>query len=452
MGTTYSNYKFRLGMLSVTDKGMITVSVPVFAKDSSVKIVLKGCYINGKNGCKSTFIPHNHEDIELNPRDFKRISFSFPQTEIIRYNEGANIEIELLDEIEDTIITATYLYSRSSGWSLKEVVDTPNVIDIEDIIEDDEILEVEDDDLEFLIDDELIDEEENGNNNNFDIMDIKIEDMGLPLRAYNCIRRHGIGTLGDLMDKTYDDMMCVRNLGRKSLDDVIAKMAEYGVSLKESDIDENHESHVAENEIEKINLDSMSQIERIKYKTKLIELGIKEIEGFCCHYCIKEDSDDGYILVEQINVDLAEFIEDEFVWEEFQKAIYEEFKYKKQITGTTYVIFLIHKGNTAVPIQKIEGYRKYGRKYVFTEPEIINFISGLNYSFTLDKNLNPVETWVNELKPINLTGIISNAYLSKHVENYLDGEDFDDYSLLDSRKKVKAKICRIFQLSIRFLR
>lgn len=444
MASTFSNYKFRLGMLSVADKGMITVSVPIFAKDTAVKLIIQRCYINGKNGCESTFVPQNNNIVDLNSRGVQRISFSFSQREISRYSEGARLVIELLDENEGIVVTATYLYGRSSGWSLKEVIDTPFVEDIEDEIEDEEIIEVEDDDIfDWDFDDELIDVDDDSKEDNSDIRDIKIDDMELSVRAYNCLKRSGIHTLGDLMDKTPEDMMRVRNLGRKALEEVLAKMEEYGVNLavadEEDDIEPQTEEIDIEEDDEKIDFDSMSQIERIKYKTKLDELGIKEIEGFSCHYCVKENSDDGYILIEQIDADLAEFIEDEFVWEEFQKVIYQEFKFKKHIAGTTYVIFLIHKGNTAVPIQKIEGYRKYGRKYVFTEPEIINFINGLNYTFKLDKNLNPVESWVNELKPINLTGIISSPYLSRHVDSYLEGEDFDDYSLLDTRKNGKSK-------------
>ena len=56
--------------------------------------------------------------------------------------------------------------------------------------------------------------------------------MDLSVRSFNCLKRAGINTIADLVDKTEDDMMKVRNLGRKSLDEVKKKLDEFGVSLK----------------------------------------------------------------------------------------------------------------------------------------------------------------------------------------------------------------------------
>lgn len=60
---------------------------------------------------------------------------------------------------------------------------------------------------------------------------ISIDEMGLSVRAYNCLKRANINTLDDLASKTEDEMMKVRNLGRNSLEEVIQKMEEYGVSF-----------------------------------------------------------------------------------------------------------------------------------------------------------------------------------------------------------------------------
>lgn len=60
---------------------------------------------------------------------------------------------------------------------------------------------------------------------------ITIEDMELSVRSYNCLKRAGIMTLGDLMDKTLDQMQKVRNLGRRSLREIIEKMDDYDVTL-----------------------------------------------------------------------------------------------------------------------------------------------------------------------------------------------------------------------------
>ena len=67
------------------------------------------------------------------------------------------------------------------------------------------------------------------------IREMNIEDMDLSVRSYNCLKRANIHTVDDLTKKTVDDMMKVRNLGRKSLDEVIAKLNSYGLSLTEKE-------------------------------------------------------------------------------------------------------------------------------------------------------------------------------------------------------------------------
>ena len=53
-----------------------------------------------------------------------------------------------------------------------------------------------------------------------------IEDLDLSVRSYNCLKRAGINTLGELIEKTEEDMMKVRNLGKKSLKEVKTKLEE----------------------------------------------------------------------------------------------------------------------------------------------------------------------------------------------------------------------------------
>ncbi len=67
------------------------------------------------------------------------------------------------------------------------------------------------------------------------ILDKSIEDMDLSVRSFNCLKRAGIHTIRDLTQKAEDDMLKVRNLGRKSLDEVIQKLASYGLKLKEQE-------------------------------------------------------------------------------------------------------------------------------------------------------------------------------------------------------------------------
>jgi len=55
------------------------------------------------------------------------------------------------------------------------------------------------------------------------------------VRSYNCLKRAGINTVEELTNKTPEDMMKVRNLGRKSLEEVLAKLKELGLSLNSSE-------------------------------------------------------------------------------------------------------------------------------------------------------------------------------------------------------------------------
>ena len=64
---------------------------------------------------------------------------------------------------------------------------------------------------------------------------ISIDEMDLSVRSNNCLRRAGINTIVDLMKKTEEDMMKVRNLGRKSLDEIKNKLFARGLSLRKSD-------------------------------------------------------------------------------------------------------------------------------------------------------------------------------------------------------------------------
>lgn len=67
------------------------------------------------------------------------------------------------------------------------------------------------------------------------ILEKPIEEMELSLRSYNCLKRANIHTIEDLTKKTEEDMMKIRNLGKKSLDEIIYKLASYGLVLKEQE-------------------------------------------------------------------------------------------------------------------------------------------------------------------------------------------------------------------------
>ena len=63
------------------------------------------------------------------------------------------------------------------------------------------------------------------------VLEMSIEELDLSVRSYNCLKRAGINTVEDLANKTEEEMMKVRNLGRKSLEEVLNKLAERGLSL-----------------------------------------------------------------------------------------------------------------------------------------------------------------------------------------------------------------------------
>jgi DNA-directed RNA polymerase subunit alpha len=63
------------------------------------------------------------------------------------------------------------------------------------------------------------------------VLDTVIEDLDFSVRTYNCLKRAGINSIGDLVARSEEDMMKVRNLGKKSLEEVIQKLEELGLSL-----------------------------------------------------------------------------------------------------------------------------------------------------------------------------------------------------------------------------
>ena len=67
------------------------------------------------------------------------------------------------------------------------------------------------------------------------VLEMTIEELDLSVRSFNCLKRAGIDTVEDLINRTEEDMIKVRNLGRKSLEEVIQKLASLGLSLKKEE-------------------------------------------------------------------------------------------------------------------------------------------------------------------------------------------------------------------------
>jgi DNA-directed RNA polymerase subunit alpha len=62
-----------------------------------------------------------------------------------------------------------------------------------------------------------------------------IEDMDLTVRSYNCLKREGVTTVGELVQKAEEDLLEIRNFGQKSIDEVKAKLEEMGLTLRQKD-------------------------------------------------------------------------------------------------------------------------------------------------------------------------------------------------------------------------
>ncbi len=67
------------------------------------------------------------------------------------------------------------------------------------------------------------------------VLEMSIDELELSVRSYNCLKRAGINTVEELCNKTSEDMMKVRNLGRKSLEEVLAKLKELGLELSQGE-------------------------------------------------------------------------------------------------------------------------------------------------------------------------------------------------------------------------
>jgi DNA-directed RNA polymerase subunit alpha len=67
------------------------------------------------------------------------------------------------------------------------------------------------------------------------MLEMTIEELDLSVRSYNCLKRAGINTVQELTDRSEADMMKVRNLGRKSLEEVKVKLTDLGLSLRKED-------------------------------------------------------------------------------------------------------------------------------------------------------------------------------------------------------------------------
>ena len=80
--------------------------------------------------------------------------------------------------------------------------------------------------------DVMIEKEDNAKEK---VLEMNIDELELSVRSYNCLKRAGINTVEELTNRTPEDMMKVRNLGRKSLEEVLAKLKELGLQLNQGE-------------------------------------------------------------------------------------------------------------------------------------------------------------------------------------------------------------------------
>ena len=78
-------------------------------------------------------------------------------------------------------------------------------------------------------------DDEKESNEKEKVLEMNIDELELSVRSYNCLKRAGINTVEELTNRTPEDMMKVRNLGRKSLEEVLAKLDELGLSLSKGE-------------------------------------------------------------------------------------------------------------------------------------------------------------------------------------------------------------------------
>jgi len=76
---------------------------------------------------------------------------------------------------------------------------------------------------------------EKEDNNKEKVLEMSIEEMDLSVRSYNCLKRAGINSVEDLVNKTEEEMIKVRNLGRKSLEEVLKRLEDFGLALRPSE-------------------------------------------------------------------------------------------------------------------------------------------------------------------------------------------------------------------------
>ena len=81
-------------------------------------------------------------------------------------------------------------------------------------------------------------EEEESTTKDDNMLETKIEELDLTVRSFNCLKKAGIEEVGQLAKLTLNDLLKIKNLGRKSLDEILEKMKELGFDLNQNEFSE----------------------------------------------------------------------------------------------------------------------------------------------------------------------------------------------------------------------
>jgi len=72
-------------------------------------------------------------------------------------------------------------------------------------------------------------------------LDYRIEDLDFSVRTYNCLKKEGVDTLGQLVQHAEEELMAIRNFGKRSLSEVVEKLVQFDLTLKEPPAEETEE-------------------------------------------------------------------------------------------------------------------------------------------------------------------------------------------------------------------
>ena len=218
--------------LRLTKEGPAVVTAADISQDAEVEIVNSDQYIctvdaGGKIDMEITvgrgrgYRPAKDNKPPQTVIDFIPIDSIYTPVQKVNYNVeparvGQNIDYDRLTI--EVWTDGTFSGKEIVSLAAKIMQDHINLfVNLSDTIKDMDILVRTDDDKQQQI------------------LSMKIEDMDLSVRSYNCLKRANIHTVEDLCRKTEDEMLKVRNLGKKSLDEVMQKLEAYGLTLEKKE-------------------------------------------------------------------------------------------------------------------------------------------------------------------------------------------------------------------------